>query len=239
MKISYPKVQQLVGEQDALAYSMRRAFVDSFFFQQSKLISNASNILDLGGEKGNSKRGVFEVEALNHKVVALNISRKKQIDIEGNGGLLPIKSSSFELVLCAETLEHVPDPMKVLQEIFRVLSDGGMLLATVPFNFRVHGDPFDYGRYTNHYFKEAVKKIGFSKFEIRKQGYFWSVLADMGREFARHQVVNGKPKQRFLRNIVIGITGRLKHEALNREARKQPSGNLAAYTTGFQMVLTK
>jgi len=239
VKINYSKISQLVSEQDALAYSMRRAFVDGFFTQNSKLISTANNILDLGGEKGMSKRGTFEVETLNQNVVALNISRKKEIDIEGDGGLLPIKSTSFDLVLCAETLEHVPDPVVVLQEIHRVLADGGVLLATVPFNFRIHGDPYDFGRYTDHFFIEIAERIGFSNIEIDKQGHFWSVLADMGREYARHLALNGRPKHKFLRNWVIRATGWLKQKALKLEEHRPATKNLAAYTTGFQLVLTK
>jgi ubiquinone/menaquinone biosynthesis C-methylase UbiE len=239
VKTNYSKIRQLVSEQDALAYSMRRAFVDSFFIQQAKLISAADTILDLGGEKGKSKRGAFEVEKLNKNVVALNISRKKEIDVEGDGGLLPIKSNSFDLVLCAETLEHVPDPVVVLQEIHRVLADGGLLLATVPFNFRIHGDPYDFGRYTDHYFIEVAQKIGFSNIEIEKQGHYWIVLADMGREYARHLALIGRPKHKFLRNRVISLTRWLKQKALSLEEHSPATKNLAAYTTGFQLVLKK
>lgn len=238
-QVDYGKVRELSRGQDPLAYSMRRAFVDAFFTSNSELIASARHILDLGGEKGVAKRGLFKIEELNARVVALNISRNKAIDVEGDGARLPVQSASFDLVICAETLEHVPDPISVLNEIYRALDKGGSLLATVPFNFRIHGDPHDYGRYTEHYFAEALVKIGFSEFEVVKQGFFWSVLADMAREYARHQALKGKPKRRFMRNWMSNLVGRAKQKALRLEESGNASGNLLAYTTGFQITAIK
>jgi SAM-dependent methyltransferase len=45
---------------------------------------------------------------------------------------LPLEDSSFELVLSAETLEHVRDVQLLLSETRRVLRPGGMLALTTP-----------------------------------------------------------------------------------------------------------
>jgi len=45
----------------------------------------------------------------------------------------PYPDGSFQLVLCCEILEHLPqDPIHMLAEIHRVLADGGLLLLTTP-----------------------------------------------------------------------------------------------------------
>lgn len=45
---------------------------------------------------------------------------------------LPLADSSFDLVLCAETIEHVRDVQLFLSEVRRVLVPGGRLAVTTP-----------------------------------------------------------------------------------------------------------
>ena len=46
---------------------------------------------------------------------------------------LPVPSSSFDLALCTEVIEHLPNsPKPLLEEIRRVLRPGGFLLLTTP-----------------------------------------------------------------------------------------------------------
>ena len=45
---------------------------------------------------------------------------------------LPLETSAFDLVLCAETLEHVRDVQLLLSEARRVLRPGGALALTTP-----------------------------------------------------------------------------------------------------------
>ncbi|MFZ4598551.1 MAG: class I SAM-dependent methyltransferase [Terrimicrobiaceae bacterium] len=45
---------------------------------------------------------------------------------------LSYRDNSFDIVLHSETLEHVPDTVKALREIFRVLRPGGACIFTVP-----------------------------------------------------------------------------------------------------------
>jgi SAM-dependent methyltransferase len=45
---------------------------------------------------------------------------------------LPFEDNAFDLVLCAETIEHVRDVQLLLSEIRRVLRPGGLLAVTTP-----------------------------------------------------------------------------------------------------------
>lgn len=46
---------------------------------------------------------------------------------------LPLAAESFDLVLCFETLEHLPDPGATLREIHRVLRPRGVLVLSTPY----------------------------------------------------------------------------------------------------------
>ena len=52
---------------------------------------------------------------------------------------LPFADGSFDLVLCAETLEHVRDVQLLLSEARRVLRPGGRLAVTTPAHGRLTG----------------------------------------------------------------------------------------------------
>lgn len=45
---------------------------------------------------------------------------------------LPFPAGSFDVVLCTEVLEHVPDPRAVLAELLRVVAPGGRVVVSVP-----------------------------------------------------------------------------------------------------------
>lgn len=47
---------------------------------------------------------------------------------------LSFKANSLDLIVSNDVFEHVPDPMKAFKECVRVLKDGGVMLATIPFH---------------------------------------------------------------------------------------------------------
>ncbi|MBU0993560.1 MAG: methyltransferase domain-containing protein [Proteobacteria bacterium] len=58
---------------------------------------------------------------------------------EGQWGLsvsdithLPFKDHFFDIVICSEVLEHIPDDKKAASELVRVLKKGGKLVVSVP-----------------------------------------------------------------------------------------------------------
>jgi len=55
---------------------------------------------------------------------------------------------SVETLLLLDVLEHLPHPQKAIAEAYRVLRDDGLLALSTPFNYRLHGFPSDYWRFT-------------------------------------------------------------------------------------------
>jgi SAM-dependent methyltransferase len=52
--------------------------------------------------------------------------------IQGDAQCLPFADSSFDLLVCCETIEHVPDVHAAMREMHRVTRPGGKLLLTTP-----------------------------------------------------------------------------------------------------------
>lgn len=61
---------------------------------------------------------------------------------------LSLADESAPTIVCVETLEHVFEVRRAVDELLRVLTPGGMIVITTPFNFHLHGYPDDYWRLT-------------------------------------------------------------------------------------------
>jgi len=60
-------------------------------------------------------------------------------------------------VLCMDTMEHVEYPREALIGIEQLMSSDGILLISSVMNFRIHGYPDDYWRFTPSGFKSLLK----------------------------------------------------------------------------------
>ena len=91
--------------------------------------------------------------------IALDIRRGMGVQIIGDAQSLGIADSSFEVVLCTEVLEHLPEPQRAIDEIFRVLAPGGQLLLTTRFLFPIHDAPHDYFRFTKYGLRHLLRRF--------------------------------------------------------------------------------
>jgi len=70
------------------------------------------------------------------------------VDIVGDIHAMPIADASYDCVVCTGTLEHVANPWRAIEEIYRVLRPGGIVHIDVPFIQGYHADPTDFWRFT-------------------------------------------------------------------------------------------
>jgi SAM-dependent methyltransferase len=118
-------------------------------FNQFRL-SPGDKVLDLGCGEGRHaitaylKEGV-DVYALDLSMNDLRTAQTRFGEFEdsadesrtvtfvcSSGLALPFADASFDKVVCAEVLEHIPDYQSVLKEINRVLKPGGQFAVSVP-----------------------------------------------------------------------------------------------------------
>jgi SAM-dependent methyltransferase len=97
--------------------------------------------------------------------VALDIQRGAGVQIIGDAQALGIRDASFDVVLCTEVLEHIPDPQRAIDEMFRVLVPGGQLLLTTRFLFPIHDAPHDYFRFTKYGLRHLLRRFDITELE--------------------------------------------------------------------------
>ncbi len=79
------------------------------------------------------------------------------------------------MVLCTEVLEHLPEPQRAVDEMFRVLKPGGTLLLTTRFLFPIHDAPHDYFRFTKYGLRHLLRR--FDVLELREEADSVGTLA--------------------------------------------------------------
>src|SRR3954466_16374214 len=93
------------------------------------------------------------------KRIALDIRPGVGVRIIGDAQGVGIADGSFDVVLCTEVLEHLPEPQRAIDEMFRVLVPGGQLLLTTRFLFPIHDAPHDYFRYTKYGLRHLLRRF--------------------------------------------------------------------------------
>ena len=72
---------------------------------------------------------------------------------------LSLSDESVGTVLILDTLEHVENCFKALDEIYRVLKKDGIVIMTSVMDFPIHDYPSDYWRFTPEAFKLLLNKF--------------------------------------------------------------------------------
>lgn len=105
------------------------------------------------------------------------------IDIVSDIISIPVQNSSFDSILCSEVFEHIPYPIKAIEEFSRILKPDGKLILTAPFSCLAHQTPYFY--YTGlsvFWYKKILEENNFKILEISANGnYFDQLLQEVQR----------------------------------------------------------
>jgi len=97
----------------------------------------------------------------------------ENLDVFGKVYELSFGQEVFDTVLCTEVLQYVPEPLKAMQELFRVLRPGGVVILTTTQMWHVTNPPFDCYRFTENGLRFLAEKAGFSVLSHTAIGSFW------------------------------------------------------------------
>ncbi len=157
---------------------------DLWVTEKARSVGAGSMVLDVGA--GTCRyRGVF-----SHCVYKTHDFKKYKGYQDNSEGLygeidyvsdiksIPVPSESFDVILCTEVLEHVPEPIEVLREMARLLKPGGRLLITAPLGSGSHQLPYHfYGGFSPFWYRLFCPKFDLKVVEMMPNGGFFKHLA--------------------------------------------------------------
>src|SRR6185369_12620355 len=68
----------------------------------------------------------------------------------------------FNVVIADQVLEHVPQPVEAVKNMYKMTAAGGHVLIATPFLFRVHARPNDFQRWTEAGLRQLLLQAGFA-----------------------------------------------------------------------------
>lgn len=160
--------------------SFRRRLVDGDLFRYRHLLTG--RVLDLGGGR---TRGKFP-HGKNLDWVVLDIDVTLKPSVVGDAQKLPFGNQVFEAVKCSELTGYLFEPIKMVEEIARILNAGGIAVITAPFLTPYDNEQHDSVRLTGAWWEWAGKRAGLKIEKLEPQGYLLTVLADFERYWISH-----------------------------------------------------
>jgi SAM-dependent methyltransferase len=83
------------------------------------------------------------------EIVGFDVPGNPHADLHGSIETIPVEDASFDVVLCLQVLEHVPDPAAAVRELRRTVKDGGRVLLSTHGIYPFHPNPDDLWRWTH------------------------------------------------------------------------------------------
>jgi SAM-dependent methyltransferase len=67
---------------------------------------------------------------ISYLYIGIDLKRSKHVDVVGDVQKLPFKDCSFDAILCTQVMQYITSPKMLLEEIYRILKDGGFLFLS-------------------------------------------------------------------------------------------------------------
>lgn len=141
-----------------------------------------------------------------------------RIDAPLEGALAEV--APFDLLLCTEVLEHVPNWPQAFANFATLLRPGGVVIATTPHLYLLHEEPHDYWRPTPYAFAWHAEQAGLHVESLMQAGSMWDVLGTV-TAIGQIRPTEGTAKARILSYLL--------NRALQWLWPRLQSGQLARY----------
>lgn len=116
---------------------VERYFINPYAYEYvsavRQFVGDAEHVLIIGDGGG---RDYFSLKLMGKKPLVLDIATQSIIPhlvIADANWPLPFRCGTFDAVVMAEVLEHLPQDFQALSEVRRVVKENGTLVLTVPF----------------------------------------------------------------------------------------------------------
>ncbi|MFY0651319.1 MAG: class I SAM-dependent methyltransferase [Cyclobacteriaceae bacterium] len=100
-----------------------------------------------------------------------------KLDIVSDISMIPEPDDSFDVILCSEVFEHIPNPVLALREFSRLLKKDGQLILTAPFCSITHFAPYHFSTgFSKYYYEKHLSDFGFEIKEMEFNGNYFDYL---------------------------------------------------------------
>ena len=154
-------IKKIIGRlRNRLRFNSSRYYLAKFLEQASTETPDGAMVLDAGA--GDGRYSVhFEHAVYEAADICILERNYDKIKYECNLTDIPVEDERFDVIVCTQVLEHIPEPVAVLQELDRVLKPGGTLYISAPLYYPEHEAPYDFFRYTQYGWNHLFGKTSF------------------------------------------------------------------------------
>jgi SAM-dependent methyltransferase len=123
-------------------------------------VKSDDTVLEFGVGMGWNLRYLNCQRRVGYDVSDIGYEICKDAGIEFTTDLASLSRGQFSLVICHHVLEHVPDPVGVLEQIWGLLAPEGRLILCVPFESHYRFRHFSPGDPNRHLFSWNILTLG-------------------------------------------------------------------------------
>lgn len=176
-----------------------RKYLENFLKELSEKLPDDIHLLDAGAGKCEYKKFFNHVKYESADFCQVSEKKYGEIDYICDLSSIPVENERFNVVICTQVLEHIPEPVNVLKEFNRILKTDGKLYLSAPLFYEEHEVPYDFYRYTQYGLKYLLEKTGFEIEKIEHlEGYFGVMSYQFNKIFQNMPV--------FIKsNIFLGV----------------------------------
>ncbi|MBS1546413.1 MAG: class I SAM-dependent methyltransferase [Bacteroidetes bacterium] len=152
----------------------------------------------------------FQVQGVEVSSAARGFAQAKGVKVQPELAAIPI-TPAFDVITLWHVLEHVPDPMEALREIYARLSPGGLLVVAVPDNeswdCRHYGSTWaawDVPRHLSHFRQNDIvrmfKEIGFEPLPVHNMWFDAPYVSMLSEQYNGAGTLSS-----FIKGTVLGL----------------------------------
>jgi 2-polyprenyl-3-methyl-5-hydroxy-6-metoxy-1,4-benzoquinol methylase len=207
----YP-LDHLIGRPKCSTFSSHRTYLSTLMLENSLrqcMTYVKGRLLDVGcGQRPYEK--TFFSGAREYIGADYQTDRSKP-DIICSALDLPVPDNSFDTVTSTEVLEHVPDPLRALREMNRVLKPGGYLILATPMYWPRHDLPYDFFRYPYDGLLYLMNESGFKVVKMFNRGRSYAFI---GQAIQHVQPIRSRFVSWLINRFFLCCDRRLQHDLI-------------------------